>query len=92
MSNENTTNEVTNKMRMLFEVLHKVKLVTIKDNFKEILTERYPNEYSEKDEVFFNKYKGKYTYVYKYCNCDDSDEDWFILEDDNYPITEDCWL
>ena len=78
-------------MIQLFETLHKVKMVTIKDNFKDIMIEKYPDEYSEKDDNFFNEYKGKYTYVYKYCNCD-KDKDWFILEDNNYPITEDCWL
>jgi len=85
----NTTDE---KMAFLFKVLHNVKLVTIKDNFKDILVSKNPNEYTEKDDVFFNKYKGKYTHVYKYCNCDTDDLDWFILEDNNTPITEDCWI
>ena len=91
MNNENIISEVDTKMLRLFKILHRVKMVTIKDNFKDIMTEKYPNEYSEKDDTFFNTYRGKYTYVYKYRNCND-DKDWFILEDNNYPITEDCWL
>ena len=92
MNKSNNISEVDNEMIRLFKSFHEVKKVKIKDNFKDIMTEKYPNEYTEKDNNFFNKNKGKYTYVYKYCNCDDTDIDWCILEDNNYIITEDCWL
>lgn len=73
-----TIKEITN-------VLRKVKRAKIKENLKQILTDLYPEEYTGKDDCFFNKYAGKITHVYEWCG------DWWICEDDNYPINEDCF-
>jgi len=67
-----------------------VRYAVIKENFKDILKEANPGEYTEKDDVFFNKYAGKKVIVYPWSKYSD-DKDWFILEDDNYPITKECF-
>ena len=69
----------------LENVLRKVKKAKIKDNYKEILTERYTGEYTSQDDNFFNRYAGKEVNVYEWAN------DWWIAEDDNYPIDDDCF-
>ena len=71
----------------LRNVLRKVKQVKIKPNFKEILIlengiENYQDAVSND---FFEKYANKETNVYKWCG------DWWICEDDNYVITQDCF-
>jgi len=69
----------------LENVLRKVKKARIKDNYKEILTERYEGEYNSQDDTFFNRYAGQITNVYEWA------DDWWIAADDNYPIDEDCF-
>jgi hypothetical protein len=78
---------VTNRFseKELENVLRKVKKARIKDNYKEILTERYPGEYTSQDDKFFNRYAGQEVNVYEWAN------DWWIASDDNYPIDEDCF-
>ena len=73
-----TTREIEN-------VLRKVKRVKIKENLKQILTEKWPKEYTSEDDVFFNLYAGMTTHVYEWAG------DWWICEDDNYPIDRDCF-
>ena len=74
-----------------FKICNQLKKVKIKTDFKEILTSKYPDEYTEKDDLFFNKYAGKEVLVYKYANNVEY-VDWFILEDNNYPIEQDCFV
>ena len=78
---------VTNRFskKELENVLRKVKKARIKDDYKEILTKRYTGEYTAQDDDFFNRYAGKEVNVYEWAN------DWWIAEDDNYPIDEDCF-
>ena len=73
-----------------FKICNKLRKVKIDENLKEIMTKRHPDEYSDNDNVFFKRYAGKEVLVFKYAN-DINDNDWFILEDNNYPIYEDCF-
>lgn len=69
----------------LRHLLNKVKKVKIKDNLKEILTTTFPDEYNDSDFIFFEIYAGKEANIYQWVG------DWWILEDDNYVITTDCF-
>ena len=69
----------------LQHLLEKIKRVKIKDNLKEILTTIFPDEYNDSDFIFFNKYAGKEANIYQWAG------GWWILEDDNYLITPDCF-
>lgn len=74
------------------KISHKIHKEKIKENFKEIMYRKYPLEYDETNDWFFDKYAGKEVNVYKYSTYhNDKDDDWFILEDSNYPITSDCF-
>ena len=68
-------------------VLRKPKLVQISTDLKNILIEHYGTEnYNDEDgDNFFKKYSGQKVIVYEWAN------DWWIAEDDNYPITEKCF-
>ena len=86
---ELTKNELQNIL-IHFRVCNKLKEVTIKSNFKEIMYKENEGEYNESDNLFFEKYSNKKCLVFKYSNsC--KERDWFILEDNNYPITEECF-
>jgi hypothetical protein len=71
----------------LKKILSKIKRAKIKDNFGEILrTMTYGYDYNEDiDKEFIEKYAGKEVNVYQWAG------DWWICEDDNYVITEDCF-
>jgi hypothetical protein len=71
--------------------LQKVK---VKDNFKEIMYNKYPEEYTEKDDTFFEKYRNKivFAYSFNYTPLDNDYEEWFILEDNNYELVKDCFI
>ena len=69
----------------LRHLVNKVKKVKIKDNLKEILTTTFPDEYNDSDFIFFERYAGKEANIYQWAG------DWWILEDDNYLITPDCF-
>ncbi len=69
----------------LRHLLNKVKRVKIKDNLREILTTTFPDEYTDSDYIFFERYAGKEANIYQWAG------DWWILEDDNYLITPDCF-
>lgn len=67
-------------------VLRKVKKVRIKDDLKNILKRATGESYESRDDKdFLNRYTGKEVNVYEWCG------DWWICEDDNYVITEDCF-
>ena len=78
--------EITNRFseKELKNILRKVKLATIRPNFKHILLRDYSGEY-QGAEAFFEKYAGKTVNVYEWCG------DWWICEDDEWVITEDCF-
>lgn len=67
---------------------YKVHKAIIKPNFKEILEEKFgKEEYNDvRDGGFFKKYAGKEVHVHKWLG------DWWILEDNNYPITQECFM
>ena len=70
----------------LIHILNKTEKAKIKENFFDIMKKVYPTEYNSKQDIeFFEKYKGTNKYVYEWCN------DWWICEDDNYPLTIDCF-
>jgi len=70
----------------LKNILRKPKLALIKKNLKNILIEYNECHYNSKDYIdFINKYAGKKAIVYEWCG------DFWIAEDDNYPITEKCF-
>jgi hypothetical protein len=69
----------------LRHLLNKVKRVKIKNNFREILMATFPDEYTDSDYIFFERYTGKEANIYQWAG------DWWILEDDNYLITPDCF-
>jgi hypothetical protein len=67
-------------------VLRKPKLVQISTDLKNILSKKYDSDYDGVEDVkFIEKYSGKKAIVYEWCG------DWWIAEDDNYPITEKCF-
>jgi hypothetical protein len=67
-------------------VLRKPKLVQISTDLKNILSKKYDSDYDGVEDVkFIEKYSGKKVIVYEWCG------DWWIAEDDNYPITEKCF-
>lgn len=67
-------------------VLRKLKLVQISTDLKNILSKKYDSDYDGIEDVkFIEKYSGKKAIVYEWCG------DWWIAEDDNYPITEKCF-
>lgn len=67
-------------------VLRKPKLVQISTDLKNILSKKYDSDYDGIEDVkFIEKYTGKKVIVYEWCG------DWWIAEDDNYPITEKCF-
>lgn len=79
-----------------FQICNKLKRVKIIENLKEYLTNKMPDEFGSAEHQFlenefFNKYSGKECHVYKYMN-HPSDEDWFILEDNNVPIDVNCFI
>ena len=70
----------------LKNVLRKVKKVRIKDNLKNILQLETGESYeSIEDKEFLNRYTGKEVNIYEWCG------NWWICEDDNYVITENCF-
>lgn len=71
-----------------FKVSNQIKKVRIKRNFKDILYNIH--EYDEKDDSFFDEYSNKEVVVYKYSN-NINCKDWFILEENNHPITIECF-
>ena len=67
-------------------VLRKPKLVQISTDLKNILSKKYDSDYDGVEDIkFIEKYSGKKAIVYEWCG------DWWIAEDDNYPITEKCF-
>jgi hypothetical protein len=67
-------------------ILRKPKLASIRKNLKNILVEANGYHYNSKEDIYFiKKYAGKKAIVYEWCG------DWWIAEDDNYPITEKCF-
>jgi hypothetical protein len=79
------TNTERDKIVKLFLIKFNVRYVKIKNNFGALLIEKFPLEYDEVDEIFFNKYSGKTVLIYTQNN------DTFILEDDNYLIFPFCY-
>jgi hypothetical protein len=70
----------------LKNILRKPKLALISNNIKNILIEANGYHYNSKEDIdFIKKYAGKKSIVYEWCG------DWWIAEDDNYPITEKCF-
>lgn len=67
-----------------FEVNCKVKKVVMKKDFGKILCDKFDEHHSIYNN-FNQRYENKEVYVFKDFN------DWFILEDNNFVITEDCW-
>jgi len=71
----------------LSNILRKVKLAEIKKGFRDILEAKNGKEYDDKEGVeFIQKYEGKEVHVYEWAG------DWWICEDDNYPIPESSFL
>lgn len=70
----------------LQNVLRKPKLALISTDLKNILVEGNGYHYNSKDDLeFIEKYKGKKALVYEWCG------DWWICEDDNYPLFKKCF-
>ena len=67
-------------------VMRKAKNAIMKPNLKQILQSSTGESYdSAEDKAFLDKYTGKEVNVYEWAG------DWWICEDDNYVITEDCF-
>lgn len=70
----------------LENVLRKPKLALISTDLKNILIKGNGEPYdSEEDVAFIEKYTGKKVLVYEWCG------DWWICEDDNYPLFKKCF-
>ncbi|KKN79235.1 hypothetical protein LCGC14_0342520 [marine sediment metagenome] len=74
-------------LKELQYILWKVELVTIKEDFWNIMNNHFPGEYDKHDKkAFFDKYAGRDTHVQEWCG------DWWICEDDSHPITKECFM
>lgn len=63
----------------------------VKMNFFVIMMKHLPGEYDiKKDKPFFDKYRNKEVFAYGF-NGKNHDDDWFILEDDNYCLLKECF-
>lgn len=70
----------------LKNVLRKPKLALISTDLKNILVEGDGYHYNSKEDVtFIEKYAGKKVLVYEWGG------DWWICEDDNYPLFKKCF-
>tara|TARA_R110000851_G_scaffold308922_2_gene468113 strand:- start:2647 stop:2991 length:345 start_codon:yes stop_codon:yes gene_type:complete len=70
----------------LENVLNKPKLALISTNLKNVLIKGNGEEYSsEEDVAFIEKYAGAKVLVYE------NEGDWWICEDDNYPLFKKCF-
>lgn len=70
----------------LQNVLRKPKLAVISADLKNILVEGSGYHYNGKEDIsFIEKYAGKKVLVYEW------DGDWWICEDDNYPLSRKCF-
>ena len=70
----------------LQNVLRKPKLALISTDLKNILVKGNEYHYEDKKDLeFINKYAGKKVLVYQWCG------DWWICEDDNYPLFKKCF-
>jgi len=68
-------------------IIRKGKMAIIKPNISEIWPKEFDVETSESEEsqAFFNEYAGKKCYVYKWSG------DWWIANEDNHCLTENCF-
>ncbi|MFA5638653.1 MAG: hypothetical protein WC961_07230 [Anaerovoracaceae bacterium] len=70
----------------LQNVLRKPKLALISTDLKNILVKGNEEPYDSEDDIaFIEKYAGKEVLVYEWCG------DWWICEDDNYPLFKKCF-
>ncbi len=70
----------------LENVLRKPKLALISTDLKNILIEGNGEPYDSKEDIaFIEKYAGKKVLVYEWAM------DWWICEDDNYPLFKKCF-
>ncbi|MEQ9466594.1 MAG: hypothetical protein RLN88_04230 [Ekhidna sp.] len=70
----------------LQNVLRKPKLALISTDLKNILVKGNGCHYNSKEDIaFIEKYAGKKVLVYEWC------DDWWICEDDNYPLFKKCF-
>jgi len=73
-----------------FAIIHNLCKCKVRENIKDICIEEFPLEFSDSDNEFFDKYKGKEVIAYNWnggvCN-----SDWFILEDDNISLSYKCF-
>lgn len=82
---ENKVKSLEKENSRLLNILgaERVKLV---DNLKEILENEFRHPYaSEEDIAFFGRYSGKIVDIYE------KDSYFYILEDDDYVLTEECF-
>lgn len=65
----------------LFRVHFKLQRVRVRDDFRQVVHEAYPDEgiLNTDHDHFFNKYAGRKVLVIQ-----DGDNEWCILEDNNY--------
>ena len=73
-----------------FQVCNGLRKITLKENIFDIMKKRYPEEYKIEDQKFFDEYKGKTVWVYNFNGAKYKD-DWFVLEDNNYQLSVDCF-
>lgn len=78
-----------------YQATKQLKKYKVKMNAFAIMMKQFPGEYSvKKDKPFFDKYRDKEVYAYCY-NGDmlnpKENDDWFILEDDNYCLRKSCF-
>ena len=66
--------------------MRQVYHVVVRKDFKEVMYGHNPGEYVLEDDKFFEEYAGKTVYVMEV------GDDWFILSDNNYTLTLDCFL
>ena len=90
----NYTEREKEQIISMFSIIHDTMRVRIKDNVSEILRKHHgEEEYDEDDERYFDSIKGDEVIVYNYHKSLDypENDDWFILLDDNYPFTIECF-
>ena len=87
----NLNEKETLNLECHLRVVKGLKKYKVKMNFFAIMMKALPGEFDiKKDKPFFDKYKCREVFAYGYNGANHND-DWFILEDNNYCLIRDCF-
>ena len=87
---KNLSETEINHMISFYTAIRGLQERVLKKDAFDIMQRKCPEDYTDKDKQFFDKYSNKKIWIYNYNNAQDEDE-WFILEDDNYQLNLNCF-